>query len=194
MSKSLLIIGAGGHGQVVYEVAVDCGYCKIAFIDDNSERAVGKVSDIEKYKGQYTHAFVSIGDNKLREYLISKIKKMGFNVPILIHPSAYISRTCVIKEGTIVEPKAIVNAHSFIDEGSIISTGAIIDHDVIIGKYCHINSGAILKAGTQIGNYKKLEAGEVISGYETARTKSEEEECAHGYGNNRTNSRHYSSC
>lgn len=34
MDKKLLIIGAGGHGQVVAEVAEDCGYQEIAFIDD----------------------------------------------------------------------------------------------------------------------------------------------------------------
>ena len=35
MAKSLLIIGAGGHGKVVKEVAEAVGYDKIAFLDDN---------------------------------------------------------------------------------------------------------------------------------------------------------------
>lgn len=171
MDKKLLIIGAGGHGQVVAEVAEDCGYQKIAFIDDNSDLAVGAVADIEKFKEQYTDAFVGIGNNLLRENLILKIREMGFQIPALIHPSAYISRTAVIKEGTVVEPKAIVNAHSIVEEGCIISVGAIVDHDVRIGKYCHINSGAIVKAGAEIKAYDKLEAGEVVLGYEVARVK-----------------------
>lgn len=29
--KSLLILGAGGHGKVVAEIAQDCGYEAIAF-------------------------------------------------------------------------------------------------------------------------------------------------------------------
>lgn len=38
---NLLIIGAGGHGKVVVEIAVDFGYEKIDFLDDDSPEAVG---------------------------------------------------------------------------------------------------------------------------------------------------------
>ena len=34
MTKSLLIVGAGGHGKVVKEIAEALGYNKIAFLDD----------------------------------------------------------------------------------------------------------------------------------------------------------------
>ena len=171
MDRKLLIIGAGGHGQVVAEVAEDCGYSDIVFIDDNSKRAIGTISDLEKFKEEYTDAFVGIGNNKLREQLLAKIKEIGFNVPVLIHPSAYVSRTCEIREGSIIEPKAIVNAHSIVCEGSIISVGSIVDHDVIVGKCCHVNSGSIVKAGAEIKEYRKLEAGEVVLGYESERAK-----------------------
>ena len=153
MDRKLLIIGAGGHGQVIAEIAMDLGYSKIDFIDE------------------YEDAFVGIGNNEIRENIILKLKKTGFNIPVLIHPSAYVSRSCKIKEGTIIEPKAIVNAHTQISEGGIISVGAIVDHDVLIGKFCHINSGAIVKAGAKVDDYRKLEAGEVVLGYESARVK-----------------------
>ena len=171
MKESLLIIGSGGHGQVVAEVAQDCGYSKIAFVDDNNKNAIGTKAELENFKNEYNNAFVGIGNNKLREQLLSKLKNIGFNIPVLIHPTAYISRKCEIGYGTIVEPKAIVNAHSVIGDGAIISVGSIVDHDVSIGKYCHINSGAIVKAGAVIQEYVKLEAGEVILGYESARVK-----------------------
>ena len=38
MSKSLLIIGAGGHGRVVKEVAEALGYDRIAFLDSGYGR------------------------------------------------------------------------------------------------------------------------------------------------------------
>lgn len=161
MSRSLLIIGAGGHGQVVAEVAVDCGYSEIAFIDDTSDRAIGKISEIEKFKEKYTDLFIGIGNNRLREQLFEWAEEMGFCIPILVHPTAYISRTAVIEKGIIVEPMAIVNARSVIRKGTIVSIGAVIDHDVEIGKYSHINAGAIIKAGTEIDDYTKIDAGEV---------------------------------
>ena len=173
MDRKLLIIGAGGHGQVVAEVAEDCGYVETAFLDDNSNRAIGKIDDLEKFKLKYSEVFVGIGDNKKREKLLTKIKKLGFNIPILVHPTAYISKSCKIENGTIIEPKVIVNANSVIGEGSIISVGAIVDHDVVIGKFCHINSGAIVKAGAEVVSYEKLEAGKVVLGYESAIVKQQ---------------------
>lgn len=171
MNRKLLVIGAGGHGQVVAEVAGDCGGSDIAFIDDNSKSAIGTISDLEKFKEEYMDAFVGVGNNKLKDKLLVKIKEIGYSVPVLIHPSAYVSRTCEVREGSIIQPKAIVNAHSIIGEGGIISVGSIVDHDVTVGKYCHINSGAIVKAGAEIKEYEKLEAGEVVLGYESARVK-----------------------
>ena len=112
--KRLLIIGAGGHGKVVAEVAADIGYEHIDFLDDTAQEAIGKVSELEKYKNQYNDAFVGIGNNELRGKFISKLQDYGYTVPILVHPSAYVSRTAKIDNGTVIEPKAIVNANSHI--------------------------------------------------------------------------------
>ncbi|WP_095173677.1 MULTISPECIES: PglD-related sugar-binding protein [Blautia] len=166
--KSLLIIGTGGHGKVVAEVAKDIGYEEVAFLDDNVPESIGKVSEIEKFKDEYSEAFVGIGNNKLRGELIQKLQDYGFTVPVLIHTSAYISRTAKIDIGTVVEPKAIVNANSHIGAGCIISVGAIVDHDVEIGACCHVNAGTIVKAGGKIESFRKLEAGEVVPGYGSA--------------------------
>lgn len=171
MNRKLLIIGAGGHGEVVAEVAADCGYSDIAFIDDNSEKAIGTISDLSKFQKEYVDAFIGIGNNKLRGQLLETIKNIGFNVPVLIHPSAYISRSCKIQKGVIVEPKAIVNTHSIIKEGSIVSLGAIVDHDVTVGMCCHINAGSIVKAGAKVKDYEKIEAGQVVLGYKSARVQ-----------------------
>lgn len=163
--NKILIIGAGGHGQVIAEIAKDLGYGKIAFADDKSPIAIAKICEIDRLMDDYKDAFIGIGDNRLREALISKLLSYGYSIPALIHPTAYISRTASIGIGTVVEPKAVVNANTVIGQGSIISVGAIVDHDVIVGEYCHINAGAIVKAGAVLESYRKLEAGEVVKGY-----------------------------
>ncbi len=168
---NLLIIGAGGHGKVVAEIAADCGYEKIGFLDDNSLEALGKIYDLKKFVGQYECAFVGIGNNKFRGELIKKLETCGYQIPVLIHSTAYVSRTAKIGKGTVVEPKAIVNANTRIGKGCIISVGAIVDHDVIVDQCCHINAGAIVKAGAFVEEYTKLEAGEVKFGYQQAIVK-----------------------
>lgn len=169
--KSLLIVGAGGYGQVVKEIAQDLGYERIDFIDDHNSHAIGKIKDLENFK-EYRNAFVGIGNNKLRNKLIDLLERLGYQVPVLIHPTAYISRSASIEAGTVVEPQAIVNANTKIKKGSIISVGAIIDHDVTLGKCVHINAGAIVEAGGNVKDFEKIESGNVKRGFKQAFVKA----------------------
>lgn len=57
MGKRLLILGAGGHGKVVREVALSLldidgnpVYESVDFLDDNSVDVIGKIADLEKYR------------------------------------------------------------------------------------------------------------------------------------------------
>lgn len=171
MGKSLLILGSGGHGKVVKEVALSMKnengnvYDRVDFLDDNSADAVGTISEVELFKNQYDEAFCGIGNNQFRKTILEKLSKLGYCIPVLVHPTSYISDTAVVEKGTVVEPKAIVNANTVVGSGCIISVGAIVDHDVIIGECCHINAGAICKAGSKLEACTKLEAGEVTKGY-----------------------------
>lgn len=163
--KRLIIIGAGGHGQVVKEVAEATKvYDEMIFLDDNSNLALGNINSVVNYSKD-NDVFCAIGNNEKREEILQMVKKLNYNIPTLIHPTAYVSPTAIIEEGVVVEPMAIINTNSLVKKGSIISVGAIVDHDVVIEAYSHINSGSICKAGSRIKAKQKLESGEVIKGY-----------------------------
>lgn len=158
--KKLLIIGAGGHGFVVKEIAENLKdkegnpvYSEIAFIDDNSDIAIGKTSDIERLSSIYKEAIVSIGHSSLRKELCEKLINAGYTLPVIIDKSAYVSKSAKIAAGTLVEPKAVINANTTIGCGCIISVGAIVDHNATVGDYTQINAGLVVGAG------KCVEAG-----------------------------------
>lgn len=181
MSKRLLVLGAGGHGKVVREVALSLSdidgkpvYDAVDFLDDNSSDAIGKIDDLGKYRYQYSDAFCGIGNNRIRKQLLDQAEKLGYSIPVLIHPTAYISPSAVIEAGTVVEPKAIVNANTVIHRGCIISVGAIVDHDVVVNEFIHVNAGTIVKAGARVESGRKLEAGEVVLGYGAAQYKTDD--------------------
>lgn len=162
----LLILGAGGHGRVVKEVIVAIGkYNRIAFLDDRSDDSnsdvLGKLSDYEKYKASFTHAFVAIGNAILRNQWQVRLATVGYQIPVLIHPEAYVSPSAVIAIGTVVMPKAVIQANVMIGKGCIISSAAIVDHDAVIGDYCHVNAGAIVAAGSRVESFTKVDYREV---------------------------------
>lgn len=165
MTKSLLILGAGGHGKVVKEIAEDLGYINVVFLDDNSKEAIGKIADSKTFVGSYQEAFVGIGNNNFRYKLMTRLEQEGFNIPLLVHPTAYVSKSAVIGKGTLIEPKAIVNANSKIGAGCIVSVGSIVDHDVVLEDCVHVNAGAICKAGSIVIKETRVDAGEIVQGF-----------------------------
>ena len=155
--QTLLIIGAGGHGRVVAEIAVVCGYDRIAFLDDNSPDAVGKISEMDLYAPRYDGVFIALGNNALRQKLAVQLCGMqGVKLVTLIHPTAYVSPSATIGQGTVVEPKAVINTNSRIGQGCIISVGTIIDHDCEIGDFCHINAGMVCGAGSRVDALSRI--------------------------------------
>lgn len=164
--KSLLIIGGGGHGQVVKEIAEACGYDTVAFLDDKAPGAIGTLKEAPYVAPNYDGVIIAIGNNALRQELTNELERFeNISIATLIHPTAYVSPSTIIGIGTVVEPKAIVNARSKIGSGCIISVGAIVDHDCSIGHYSHINAGAICMAGSKVEVLTKVNAGEIIKGY-----------------------------
>ena len=169
MNKKLVIIGAGGHGKVVADAAVQMKQWKdIVFLDDNfnSDRpfldwqVLGSITKLNNsiLPSEYD-AVVAIGSNNMRSVLINRIKEMGFNLPIIHHPAAYISPYAELGYGSVVFAQVAINAGAKIGVGCIVNTSSTIDHDCQLGNFVHISPGAHLAGGTHVGNYSWLGIG-----------------------------------
>ena len=159
--KRLLILGAGGHGNVVKEIAESRGY-ETSFLDDRNPNAIGSIRDLEQICHSFDECFIAIGNADIRSDLMNRLEQLHRMIPVLIHPTAYISPSAAIGTGTVVAPHATIHTNAIIGKGSIVSINAVIDHDVKIGDFCHINSGAICMAGTHLEDRSKLDAGEIL--------------------------------
>ncbi len=161
----LVIIGAGGYGQTVCDIAEQSGkYEKIVFLDDNkaAENVVGKCADVEKFISDYTEIYPAFGNNEARISFIEKLEGLGANIPVIVHKTAYVSPKARLKKGTVVLPNAIINTDTLVEKGCIINCGAIVDHGCVIEKGVHVCLGAIVKAENRIPAFMKVEAGQVI--------------------------------
>ena len=166
MKNNLLILGAGGHGHVVAEIARSCGYTgQIAFLDDGQSGVdiLGKCADFLSFTDRFPVMFPAIGSNAIRQEWIRRLNEAGVTIPSLIHPTAYVSPRATVCSGVAILPRAIVNTGTVVGDGCIVNCGAIIDHDCVLNEGVHVCLGAIIKAENRIPAFEKIEAGVVIA-------------------------------
>ncbi len=145
---NLLILGAGGQGQVVKELAQDVGiFKKIAFLDDdeNNPYAMDTCNNCWKYVNEYPIAIPSVGNNALRQKWIEMLVQFGFILPMLVHSTATVSPSADIGYGSVIEAKVTISANAKIGVGCIISSGAIIERNVTIADWTHIECGMAVR-------------------------------------------------
>ena len=109
--KSLLILGAGGFGQMVKETAIQVGYEEIVFLDDAAfgKDVVGKCCDYMAKYGEYKMAVAAFGNNHTRLFWTDKLLEAGYDVPSIVHPSAIVSPSAVLGSGCFIMQRAVVN-------------------------------------------------------------------------------------
>ena len=162
--KSLLILGAGGFGQMIKETALALGYEKVVFLDDaaKSDDVIGMCCDYVLRHSEYPVAVAAFGNNKTRLFWTDKLIAEGYEVPAIVHPSAIVSPSAVLEAGCFVMQRAVVNTHTRVERAALINSGAVVDHDSVVCAGAHIGLGSVVKANCTIEAGQKVEAGEVI--------------------------------
>ena len=162
----LIILGAGGYGRTVADVAAQTGmYDKIRFLDDNSlaEDVIGKCADFSAYADDNTIFYPAFGNNEGRVTWLKRLFDNGCKVATIVHPTAYVSPTVRIAGGAVILPHAIVNTGCELKTGCIINCGSIVDHGCVLEEGVHVCLGAIVKAENRIPRCMIIEAGEIIA-------------------------------
>ncbi len=161
----LIILGAGGYGRTVADVAAQTGqFDEISFLDDNSAAldAIGKCAEFERFRDSQTAFYPAFGNNESRMMWLYHLREAGCAIPTIIHPTAYVSPTAQVEPGTVILPHVIVNTSCVVKAGCIVNCGAIVDHGCVLEEGVHICVGAIVKADNRIPGKMKVEAGVVI--------------------------------
>lgn len=166
--KKLNIIGAGGHGKVIADIALNRGYEDIAFLDaDESIQSClgfpvyGPSLDETSYRNE--DFFVAVGNAKTRERLFTELDERGLSIVSMIHPAAVLGQRVQIGRGTAVMAGVVINPDTSIGEGCIINTGATVDHDNRVGDFSHVSVGAHLAGTVVVGKGTWIGAGAVVS-------------------------------
>jgi UDP-N-acetylbacillosamine N-acetyltransferase len=161
-NKPIAVYGRSGHGKVIADIAYAIGHTEIIWIDDNPTLpgAIGFETFLEEHRD--TPVALGIGDNAVRASLYAKLKEHDVPVLTLIHPSATISPSATMGEGSVVMPHAVVNADTSIGKGAIINTSAVVEHDNVIEDFVHISPNAALAGSVHIGKRTHIGIGASI--------------------------------
>ncbi len=170
MQCDLLIFGASGHAMV----ACDCArheYTHIVMLAGEETESLWhgvpiipeSRKSLQEWRDLCPHAFVAIGSAARRETVTQRLEKAGFQLVILRHPSAAVSSSAVLGDGTMIGPGAVVNADAELGKGCIVNSGAIVEHECRLGSFVHLSPGAVLGGGAVVGDRSWVCLGASVS-------------------------------
>ena len=171
--NEIILIGAGGHACACIDVIENMQQYEIAGLVDKSIEPnvallgysiLGRDDDLARLRKTFSYALIAIGQIKNAERRLSLYKllvSLGYTLPNIISPFAYVSRHAQVGNGTIIMPGAIVNANAHIGLNCIINSAALVEHDAVIGDHCHIATGAVINGEVKVGAESFVGSGTV---------------------------------
>ena len=170
MPGRLLILGAGGHGRAVADLARACGFTVVGFTDPagagsrpdilGADDALEAVRRSEQADG----ALVGVGATALarRAELFQRLRSLDVVVPTLVHPRATASPSCRIGEGVVVFAGSVLGAGVEMGDNAVLYSGVLVEHDCRIGEHAYLSPGVILSGAVAVEAGAFLGAGAVV--------------------------------
>lgn len=163
MSQRVVIIGAGGHGQVVADIlwqmrVAGLDVTPIGYLDDNLLLAgqrfqdvpvLGRVADLASVP--HDAVVVAVGDNATRRRLYGALAGRSERMQICCHPRAVIAGGVSVGPGAMICAGVVINPGSSVGANAILNTGCTVDHHNRIGDHAHIAPGVHLGGDVTIG-------------------------------------------
>lgn len=165
----ILILGAGGHAQVVADIllrARDAGQpiTPIGYLDDDASLHGKVLVDLPvlgytSSLGRIPHdaVIIAIGNNQIRKRLADELSAAGETFASARHPSAIIAPDVRIGSGVMICAGVVVNTGTVIGAHVILNTGCTVDHHNSIGSHAHIAPGVhtggevVIEEGVLVG-------------------------------------------
>lgn len=169
----ILIIGAGGHGQVAAEAllaasAAGAPVQAVGFLDDDPALAgqtrlgLPVLSMAALASIAHEGVIVGIGDNGVRRRFFDALCAQGEQLIACCHPRAYVAGGATLGRGTLVCAGAVVGTGARVGANVILNTGCSVDHHSVIGDHAHIAPGVRLGGEVRVGAGTLVGIGAVV--------------------------------
>ncbi len=168
--KKIIIMGAGGHGQVVADALLQMkGASPVAFVDENQKLHGKEIMGIPVPGGnaaidkvEHDGIVIALGNNELRKRIFTELTEAGETLFTVIHPSAIIAPDVKIGDGCMILAGVVINTQAQIKDNTIINTNATIEHHNVIGPHAHVAPGSTLGGEVTVGEEAMVGIGATV--------------------------------
>lgn len=185
--RSLVIIGAGGHGRETLDVVEAINDHEAAPVWDVlglvasrhdevlvGRRAVPVLGDVDVLAGLDAAYVIGIGASDVRRRIDAQVAGYGREAAVLVHPRASLGSDLRLAPGVILAAGARVTTNVALGRHTHLNVNAVVSHDCVLGDYvtcspgvlvngtCTLEDGVFLGTGAIVTPGRRLGAGAVI--------------------------------
>ncbi|MEJ7861517.1 MAG: acetyltransferase [Pyrinomonadaceae bacterium] len=173
--KPIVYWGATGQAKVLWEFAESIGFRLTALFENNFE-VKSPFSEIPIYYGEagfknwlsnqsgkiFGLAAIGGGNGKIRLEIQKMFSENNIEIPIAVHPTAFVAKNARISEGCQILAQSSVCAEVVMGKSCIINTSASVDHECKLGDGVHIAPGAVLAGCVEVGDFSFVGIGAAV--------------------------------
>jgi UDP-perosamine 4-acetyltransferase len=155
MTKSIYLLGAGGHGKVILDTLCQKNIKVTGILDPNLEigtkilgvSILGKDDYVNSLSSQNPLLVNGVGANPYvatRRKLFSTIQQRGFHWLSVVHPSVSLGSHTQFGEGCQIMAGVVIQCGTTLGNNVVVNTNASIDHDCYVQDHSFISPGVTL--------------------------------------------------
>jgi sugar O-acyltransferase (sialic acid O-acetyltransferase NeuD family) len=172
LAGRLLILGAGGHGRAVADLAHACGFTVAGFTDRSAspggsggpvlgtDAELAALIRLQRIDG----AVVGVGNTALarRAQLYDVLVAASVPRPALLHPRSIASPSAEVGPGSVVFAGSVLGSAVRVGANVVFYSGVVVEHECAIGDHAYLSPGVILSGQVTVETGAFLGAGAVV--------------------------------
>jgi acetyltransferase EpsM len=170
--RSVIVYGSGGHGKTLIELIRAVGALEVVGVIDDAAAAgsdvlgvsvIGSREDLARIRADgvalAVNAAGGITNMSSRVDVTAMLVRAGFELPVLVHPTAFVEASAVIADGAQILAHSYVGSASSVGSSVIVNTGAVVSHDCVLGDHVNLSPGCVLAGNVTVGSRTLLGMG-----------------------------------
>jgi sugar O-acyltransferase (sialic acid O-acetyltransferase NeuD family) len=169
VTDQLVVVGAGGHGREVWDVARRTREVR-GFVDDGPihhdrlERLgavlLGDLSWLETHPGAIV---LGVGSSTVRRRLAGRLAAAGCTTVNVLHPGASIGSDVRLGTGVVVFDRCTLTTNVQIGDHTHLNVGCAVQHDSVVGTHVQFSPGVLVNGECVIGDDVFLGTGAIVT-------------------------------